>query len=218
MKPTYTQYGERSEHQDLLAEALHQFQCKAHALKRNGEGAFGKYSDPNAVCTAIVAALPETGLSYYQFPHDTGEGRIVLETTLLHKSGQFRSGFKTIFTSGMDSAEQGGDLGYWSRICLIKAFGLWSETIDGHNAEGDDGKPGRGKFTPSELTGKAKSQYMQVIEKLSGIDAADDEQRAKGREIVGWVMSQQGKGTWNEEMVHSITTEFPALTGGENAV
>jgi hypothetical protein len=205
MKPIVSQYGERSEHQDLLASSLHEFQCKLKAVKRNGEGAYGKYSDPNAVCSAITSALPDTGLSYYQFPHDYGEGKIVLETTIMHKSGQFRTGYKTIYVSGMDSAEQGGDLGYWSRICLIKSFGLWSETVEGHTVEGDDGQPGRGAFAYESLTGKGKTQYDQVVAKLTG-DTPDE----KRQEILGWVDQQVGKGVWSVEMADSIK----AMSGG----
>jgi hypothetical protein len=217
MKSFICQYGERSEHQDLLAAGLHEFQLKLASVERNAEGAYGEYSDLDAVTSAIRSAVPGTGLSFSQFPHDTGEGKVVLETTVLHSSGQFRTGYKTIFISGMDSAEQGGDVGYWSRICLMKMFGIASKSVtSGTDHEGDDGKPGRGKFRPSELTGKAKQQYMQVIEKLSVLDSNDLEQAAKGKEIVQWVVSQQDKGTWNAAMVESITTEFPSLLGGNN--
>ena len=218
MKSHITQYGERSEQQDLLAKGLHELQLKLSPVERNAEGAYGQYSDLESVTNAIRAAMPDTGISVVQFPHDTGEGRIVLETTVLHTSGQFRTGYKTIYINNADDAEQGGSVGYWSRICLMKLLSITSKSVGGgHDNESDDGKPGRGRFSPSELTGKAKTQYMQVIERLSGIDPGDEEQQAKGHEIVGWVKGQEGKGVWSQEMIHSITTEFPALTGGENA-
>lgn len=209
MKGIVTQYGERSEPQDQFASALHEFQCKLHALKRNGEGAYGKYADPHAVCSAITAALPDTGLSYLQFPHDTGEGKIVLETTILHKSGQFRTGYKTISTHGMDSAEQGGDLGYWSRICLIKMFGLWSETIEGQaNPEGDDGKPGRG-VNRAAMPAKLGANYDRVMQLVTDHETPE----AKRTEILGWVDQQVAAGKWSAEMRDSI---YQALAEGGN--
>lgn len=205
MKSMVCQYGERSEHQDLLAKGLHELQLKLSPVERNAEGAYGQYSDLECVTNAIRAAMPDTGISVVQFPHDTGEGRIVLETTVLHTSGQFRTGYKTIYINNADDAEQGGSVGYWSRICLMKLLGITSKSVGGgHDNESDDGKPGRGKFSYDSLTGKAKSQFDSAITKLSDPETTED----KRAEITGWVTSQVGKGVWTQEMAEVIQTEF----------
>lgn len=204
MKPTFSQYGERSEHQDLLAKGLGQFQSAVRSVPRNADGPNGKYSDLDAVCSTISAALPDTGLSYCQFPHDYGEGKIVLETTILHESGQFRTGYKAIFTSGVDDADQGGGVGYWSRICLMRAFGLRSESLGTHDPESDDGKPGRGKFEYASLKGESKRHFDRVIMKLSSPDVTQEDRD----KILSFINENLGKGVWTQEMKETIEREF----------
>lgn len=203
MKPTISQYGERSEHQDLLAKGLGQFQSAVKAVPRNADGPNGKYSDLDAVCSTISSALSDTGLSYSQFPHDYGEGKIVLETTILHESGQFRTGYKSIFTSGVDDADQGGGVGYWSRICLMRAFGLRSESLGTHDPESDDGKPGRGVFDYKLLKGESKKHFDKVVTKLSGEVTQEDKEK-----VLDYITKNVGQGIWTQEMVDQIKENF----------
>ena len=205
MKSIVTQFGERSEDQGEFAKALSCLQGKIKALARNSIGEHGKFSDLNAVYDVIQKPMHECGLSVYQFPHDTGEGFIALETTILHVSGQFRTGYKRIHVSGAGDADQGGAVGYWSRICLTKALGLWSESAGIETNDSDDGGSNaeRGAFDYKLLKGTQKTWFDRAVKALEAPNA--DRQK-----IMIGVSDSVDSGKMTNAMLEELRSRFPA--------
>ena len=208
MEVMITQFGERSKEQNELFTGLNKFQGLVDSVPRNSKGEFGDFSDLDAVVSAIRGPLCESGLSYHQFPHDLGEGYIKLETTIGHNSGQFRTGYKTLYINGSDDADQGGSVGYWSRICLMKALGIRSESTGKAAPDDDDGKKGRGVFDSSLLKGKSKQWYEQAAKAL----AAKDADRAA---LFVKIHDSVEAGRMTEDMLDDLRKRFPV--GDENA-
>ena len=208
MEVVVTQYGERSREQNEIFTGLNKFQGLVEAIPRNNRGEFEQYSDLDAVVSAIRGPLCESGLSLYQFPHDLGEGYIKLETTIGHTSGQFRTGYKHLYLNGADDADQGGSVGYWSRICLMKSLGLRSKSLGKAAPDDDDGKAGRGAFDATLLEGKRKEWYekAEAALKAPGADRAD---------VLIKINDSVAKGKMSQEMLDDLRSRYPV--GGSDA-
>ena len=208
MEIMVTQYGERSKELNEWFTGLNKFQGLVDAIPRNSKGEFGDFSDLDAVMATIRDPLCQSGLSVSQWPHDVGEGYIRLETTIGHNSGQFKTGYKTLYINGSDDADQGGSVGYWSRICLMKALGIRSESLNKAAPDDDDGKKGRGVFDSSLLKGKSKQWYEQAAKAL----AAKDADRAA---LFVKIHDSVEAGRMTEDMLEDLRKRFPV--GGEDA-
>lgn len=208
METVITQWGERSKEQNELFTGLNKFQGLVPAIPRNSKGEFGEFSDLDAVVATIREPLCKSGCGFTQFPHDLGEGFINLETTIFHTSGQFRTGYKTLYVSGSDDADQGGSVGYWSRICLMKALGIRSESLNKATPDDDDGKAGRGAFDYSVLKGKSKEWYDKAAKALGAKDADRADLFTKVHDSIA-------AGKMTEDMLVDLRKRFPV--GGEDA-
>lgn len=208
MEVVVTQYGERSKEQNEIFTGLSKFQGMVDAIPRNNRGEFEAYSDLDAVVAGIRGPMCECSLGYYQFPHDVGEGYIKLETTIFHSSGQFRTGYKHLYLNGADDADQGGSVGYWSRICLMKALGLRSKSLGKAAPDDDDGRKGRGALDVSLSSSKEKKWY-EAAEKALSLPNAD-----RG-EVLTKVYDSVQKGDMTQEMLDDLRTRFPV--GGDDA-
>lgn len=207
MEVRVSRWGEQSAEQDQLSAGLVQFGGMVKAIPRNNQGEFGPFSDLDAVLDVVEQPMCKAGLRHYQFPHDVGEGFICLETTIMHSSGQFKTGHKYLYTNGQDDADQGGSVGYWSRICLMKALGLRSESLGKTAADDDDGKKGRGVFDAGLLKGKEKEWFSKAEKALSapGADRA---------EVLTKIHDSVAKGKMTEEMMDDLRKRFP-VDGGD---
>ena len=208
MEIVITQWGERSKEQNEWFSGLNKFQGLVEAIPRNARGEFGDFSDIDAVMATIREPLCQSGLSVSQFPHDLGEGFIKLETTIGHNSGQFRTGYKTLYINGSDDADQGGSVGYWSRICLMKSLGVRSESLHKATPDDDDGKKGRGVFDYSVLKGKSKEWYDKAAKALGAKDADRADLFTKVHDSIA-------AGKMTEDMLVDLRKRFPV--GGEDA-
>ena len=208
MEVVVTQWGERSKEQNEIFTGLSRFQGLVSAIPRNSAGEFGAFADLDAVVAGIAGPLCECGLGFTQFPHDSGEGYIQLETTIFHTSGQFRTGYKHLYLNGADDADQGGSVGYWSRICLMKALGIRAESLEKAMPDDDDGKVGRGAFDATLLQGKKKEWYekAEAALKAPGADRGD---------LLTKVSDSVAAGKMSQDMLDDLRTRFPI--GGSDA-
>jgi hypothetical protein len=202
-----SRWGEQSAEQDKLFSGLVKFGGMVGAIPRNNQGEFGAFSDLDAVLSVISRPMCECGLRHYQAVHDVGEGFICLETTILHSSGQYRTSYKYVYTNGQDDADQGGSTGYWSRICLMKALGLRSESLGKVTADDDDGQKGRGVFDAGLLKGKEK-EWFSKAEKALSAPGAD-----RG-EVLTKIYDSVAKGKMSQEMMDDLRKRFP-VDGGD---
>jgi hypothetical protein len=125
-----------SESIDQLATALAKAQAAIQpAVKDKTNPAFrSRYADLSSVWEACREALTTNGLSVVQMPIDAGEGRVALETTLLHTSGQYLSSSVSTRLTKDDPQGVGSALTYLRRYALSAMVGVVADEDDDGNA------------------------------------------------------------------------------------
>jgi hypothetical protein len=119
-----------------LAAALAKAQASIQpAVKDKTNPAFrSRYADLSSVWEACREALTSNGLSVVQMPIDAGEGRVALETTLLHTSGQYLSSSVSTRLVKDDPQGVGSALTYLRRYALSAMVGVVADEDDDGNA------------------------------------------------------------------------------------
>ena len=100
-----------------------------------------KYADLSAVIQAVKEPFANNGLSYVQFPIEK-DGRIGIETILMHDSGEYLSNEFTVQLSKQDAQGAGSAITYCRRYGLQAVAGIPSEDDDGNQA-GAQRKPNK---------------------------------------------------------------------------
>ena len=127
----------KSESIKELASAL----CKAQnemggAVKGKANPFFkSKYADLSSIIQAIKEPFAKNGLSYTQFPIEK-EGRIGIETILMHSSGEWLAQSFTVQLTKQDAQGAGSAITYCRRYGLQAVAGIPSEDDDGNGASG----------------------------------------------------------------------------------
>ena len=127
---------EKSESIKELATALNKVQATIQAAKKDSVNPFfkSKYADFLAVWDACREALTSNGLAITQIADTDSEGRAVLETVLMHTSGEWIKGRLPLSPVRADPQAQGSALTYARRYSLSAIVGLCTEGDD--DAEG----------------------------------------------------------------------------------
>lgn len=107
-----------------------------------------KYADLKAVVQAVKEPFTSNGLSYVQFPIENN-GRIGIETILMHTSGEWLSNSFTVQLGKQDAQGAGSAITYCRRYSLQAVAGIPSEDDDGNNASG---KAAQKTASPTELS------------------------------------------------------------------
>lgn len=126
---------EKSDSIKNLAIALCKAQAEMGGAIKGKDNPFfkSKYSDLSSVVSAIKEPFSNNGLSYVQFPIEDN-GRIGIETILMHGSGEYLSQKFTVQLSKQDAQGAGSALTYCRRYSLQAVAGIPSEDDDGNNA------------------------------------------------------------------------------------
>ena len=95
------------------------------------------YSDLGAVVNALKIPFAENGLSYAQFP-SFSEGKVGVETILMHISGEWMSSELTLPAGKQDAQGAGSAITYARRYALQSMAGIPSEDDDGNLAAAAD--------------------------------------------------------------------------------
>lgn len=120
-----------------LAEALAKAQKAMRPALKDSENPYFKsrYADLNAIWDAIRGPLTDNGLSVVQaVTMDPGTTTTVIETTLLHVSGEFISGRMPLMPIKPDPQAQGSAITYGRRYALSAMVGITSDEDDDGNA------------------------------------------------------------------------------------
>lgn len=123
---------EHSEQMNELATALSKAQSTLQVAKKGSENPFfkSKYADLYSVWAACREALTTNGLAVSQVADVDAEGRAVLETVLMHTSGQWLKGRLPLMAVKPDPQAQGSAITYARRYSLSAIVGLCTEEDD----------------------------------------------------------------------------------------
>lgn len=127
----------KSESIAALAAALAKAQGAMKGAVKDSANPFfkSKYADLASVVEAIRAAFSANGLSYIQTVEPSDKDEVVVETTLLHASGEWIScGMLALPVSKADAQGYGSALTYARRYSLSAAVGVAPEDDDGNAA------------------------------------------------------------------------------------
>lgn len=126
---------QRSESIAELSKALCKAQSDMGGAVKDANNPFfkSKYADLSAVVRAVKEPFSSNGLSYTQFPIEDN-GRIGVETILMHESGEFLSQKFTVQLAKQDAQGAGSAITYCRRYALQAIAGIPSEDDDGNSA------------------------------------------------------------------------------------
>lgn len=119
-----------------LAKALSIAQGQMGGAVKGKENPFFKsvYADLSSVVEAIREPLSSNGLSFVQVTHQSDKNEVVVETVLMHESGEWLSGTIAIPVSKADAQGYGSAITYAKRYGLQGLLGVPSEDDDGNAA------------------------------------------------------------------------------------
>lgn len=121
-----------------LAASLIKAQIAMSAAKKDAANPFfkSKYADLPAVIEAIKDPLNNNGIAFLQVV-TVVDGTTVIETVLLHESGEFISGTTPVIVAkANDPQAMGSAITYAKRYGLQAIAGLPTEDDDGNKAAG----------------------------------------------------------------------------------
>ncbi len=132
---------EQSDKIDLLAAALSTLQGKIKDVEKDSVNTFFKSADGKpsgyaslpAVLAVIRPLMAECGLSLCQMP-DTLDGKPVLTSLLMHKSGQYVTSHAPLLLDKTTSQGLGSAISYMRRFSATAILGVSQTDDDGHEA------------------------------------------------------------------------------------
>jgi hypothetical protein len=151
-----------------LAAALSKAQGAFDHAKKDQDNPFFKsrYADLASCIDAAKKSLADNGLSVCQVCETTESGDIVLETILMHSSGEWISGTYPIRPIKGDPQAYGSAITYARRYCFSAITGIASDDDDGNGAS--QSAPYKAQNKKPEA---AEVNYSSL---LSGSNSLDD--------------------------------------------
>ena len=150
----------KSDNINELATALAKAQGAMRFAIKDANNPFfkSKYADLSSVVEAIRDALASNGLSYMQHLHQSEKHEVVVETVILHASGQWVScGTVAIPVNKNDAQGYGSALTYARRYSLSAAVGVVADDDDGNAAAAAAPKQARTAQQPTPMPEKVKA-------------------------------------------------------------
>lgn len=130
-------FSEQSEQIDQIATALALVQGELKDADRDTQGHGYDYADLSQVLAIIRPIAAKHGISFVQPIMDSPNGKVVIETKLMHKSGQWmRSSFSlnAVENKKMSGAQAvGAACTYGRRYALAATFGITQQDTDASN-------------------------------------------------------------------------------------
>jgi hypothetical protein len=148
---------EKSESIKELATALNKAQATLQVAKKGSENPFfhSKYADLLSIWDACREALTTNGLSITQIADTGAEGKAVLETVLMHTSGEWIKGRLPLLPVKADPQAQGSAITYARRYSLSAIIGLCTE-------EDDDAEGAMNREAPKKDATEAKGHWCSI--------------------------------------------------------
>ena len=147
--------------------------CKAQSqieyATKSSKNPFFKsnYADLSEVIEAIKTPLNNNGISFLQLVN-IGEERSIVETILLHESGEFISSETPIFCQKQNDPQAlGSGITYSKRYALQAICGLSTEDDDGNKASKKPAKPKGTMSMDEEINAIIDENDVQISKILS---------------------------------------------------
>lgn len=144
-----------------IAAALVKAQSEMGNAVKDARNPFfkSKYADLNAVREACIPVLNKHGVSVLQ-PTSVLEGKLYVETLLLHESGEFISGlYEVVVGKANDPQSLGAAISYSRRYGLQSMVNIGADDDDGESAMGrsvSNSKPAVKEAAPQQSVPKEK--------------------------------------------------------------
>jgi uncharacterized protein YukE len=151
-----------SEQVNELGAALAKAQRKMEGAKKGSANPFfkSKYADLASVAGACLDHLNDAGIAVVQAPSTLDDGRVSVETMLIHMSGQWMA--ETLTGKPKDDGPQalGSVITYLRRYALAAFAGVAPEDDDAEAAEGRKGA----KVEPKAVAPKGYQDWLADLE------------------------------------------------------
>lgn len=153
----------KSETIGKLAEALSKAQgAMSHAHRDKANPYFkSKYADLASCWDACREPLSKNGLSVSQIVHQTEKG-MILESMLMHISGEWISGELPIIVAKQDAQSLGSAITYMRRFALCALVGIAPSDDDGESAMGRTVERDFSK-APVDLTAEKTTRLKNLL-------------------------------------------------------
>ena len=150
-----------------LAKSLCKFQGEIQGVKRDAENPFfkKKYAELSSCWDAIREPLSKNGLSVIQTTEPSDNGKVVVETMLLHCSGEWVSGQISMTPVKTDPQGVGSAITYARRYALMAIVGLAPEDDDG-NAASQGKSEGDKKEDKKEVKKETPITFEDLVDRI----------------------------------------------------
>lgn len=127
---------ERSETIAKVAAAIAATQGQLENVAKDAENPHfrNRYASLPAILDAVRPVLAKNKLAVVQFPINTDEGRVGVETTILHESGEYLSHSFAVRLTKDDAQGAGSALTYCRRYSLAAVLSISQDDDDGNAA------------------------------------------------------------------------------------
>lgn len=146
-----------------LAPALLKAQKEMGVAIKDSKNSFfkSKYADLNSIIDASQNTLNNNGIMVIQPPNILEHtGKSVIETILLHESGEYISSYTEVVCAKQNDPQALG-----SAISYARRYGLQSLVL--LKAEDDDGNLGSGKVVTSQAVVKSVEEKVAVVKEVA---------------------------------------------------
>ena len=156
-----------------IAVALVKAQSEMGVVVKGADNPFykSKYADINDVIKTIKEVLNNNGIAFLQpiaVKDVAGEKVNLVETMLLHTSGEYLIGEIEVILKDKDPQKMGMSVTYSRRFGLQSMVGLPSEDDDGNTASGKEDKTKSDK--PSRFTRTKKTEKVEEVESSNEVE------------------------------------------------
>ena len=164
----------RSESINELAKSLAIVQGQLTHASKDAENPFhkSKYADLASVWESCRKPLAENGLSIVQLPDGLEDNCLILETTMLHTSGQWISSRIKMPMQKQDPQGYGSTLTYARRYALAAIVGVYQDDDDAEGAK----KQQPTQIKPNVQTNTQKPATSQATKPQGEITKVNDGQ------------------------------------------
>lgn len=151
---------------NLAAALLKAQQAIGHALKSADNPYYkSRYADLTVVIESVKEPLNSNGITFLQAVDENSEGRPVVDTILLHESGQYLSTRTPVFCKKPDDPQAfGSGVTYSKRYALQAILGLPTEDDDAEGAMARNRK--QGDKEPAKYKKSTKKKEDPAIDKI----------------------------------------------------